>query len=153
MSSKLITHNFSLDLDKYRSHEHMIYRTLKDKRNNLTTTNVIPGTQCYINYLSLLVSLRDKWVSTGYLDLGMIPIIMGPSFMHEPLTKTLLPIIESKGLLIHPMPSVSFLIQDSMRGFTDYWAFRDDVADFLGTTPDKVTTKETLEKLMGVKFE
>lgn len=152
-SINFATYNFCLDSEKYKKHPDMIYSTLKDKRNGISTTNIIPGLQCYINYLELLVQLRDKWISTGYLDLGMIPIIMGPSFMHEVLVTTILPIVQSQKIKIYAMPGTSFMLYDSMKGTTEYWAFREDLAEFLGCPAEKVTTKAVISKLMNIKFE
>lgn len=148
-----ITYNFTFDENKYKKHPDMIYTTVKDKRNGISTTNLIPDLQCYINYLSLLVQLRDKWISTAYLDLGMIPIIVGPSFMHEVLVSTLLPIIQTKNLKIYAMPGSSFMLNGSMIGTTEYWSFRNDVAEFLDCSADRVTTRAVISKLTGVDVE
>ena len=153
MAVTFMTYNFSLDEQKYKTDEKMIYATLKDKRNGISTTNIIPGLQCYMNYLDLLLMLRDKWISTGYLDLGMIPIIVGPSFMHEALVSSILPIIQMNKLKVYAMPGTSFMLRDTMKSSTDYWAFRDDVAQFLGCDASKVTTRAVLEKIMGVTLE
>lgn len=153
MAVKFMTYNFTTNPDKYKSHPDIINGTIHDSRNGIDTTNIIPGLQCYVNYLDLLVMLRDKWISVGYLDLGMVPVIMGPSFMHEPLVTTLLPIIQSKGLKVMPMPGTSFMLGNSMVGSTEYWAFREDAAEFLGCHPDKVRTRDILSKLTGVEFE
>jgi hypothetical protein len=153
MAVSFMTYNFSLNEEKYKKHPQMIYSTLKDKRNGISTSHLIPGMQCYINYMDLLVLLRDKWISTGYLDLGMIPVIVGPSFMHEVLTTALLPSIKSQGLKVVPMPGSSFMLHNSMIGTTDYWAFRTDAADFLGCSPERVTTKAIISKLIGVVLE
>ena len=96
------TYNFCTDENKYKKHPNMIYASLSDKRNGISTTNLIPGMQSYVNYLDLLLMLRDKWISTGYLDLGMIPVIVAPSFMHEALVSGLLPTIQGQGLKVVP---------------------------------------------------
>lgn len=153
MAVTFMTYNFSLDAEKYKKHENMIYSTIKDKRNGISTTNLIPGMQAYINYLELLIMLRDKWISTAYLDLGMIPIIVGPSFMHEVLVNNLLPIIQSHNLKVYGMPGSSFMLNDTMKGTTEYWAFREDVANYLNCSPDKVNTKAVISKLTGVNLE
>ena len=149
--STIVTTNFLLGEDvQVSSSPEIIKETIKDNRNNISVVNLIPNTQGYLNYLKLLMSLRDKWVSVGYLDLGMIPIIMGPSFWHDVLVSTWLPNIKSAGLIVYPMPGVSLLCSNNMRGVTDYWAFRDDVAKFLDCDPSKVTTEMVFRKLMGV---
>lgn len=148
-----MTYNFSTDEDKYKKHPDMIYTSIKDKRNGISTTNLIPGMQAYANYLDLLLMLRDKWISTGYLDLGMIPVIVAPSFMHEALITSLLPIIQAQGLKVIPMPGSSFMLNNSMAETTDYWAFREDAAEYLGCRPDEVKTKDIISKLTGVVLE
>lgn len=148
-----MTYNFTTDESKYKKHKDMIYTTLKDKRNGITTTNLIPGFQAYINYLDLLLDIRDKWISTGYLDLGMIPVIVAPSFMQEAMVKGLLSVIQTQGLKVIPMPGTSFMLNNSMAETTDYWAFRDDAAAFLGCSPDKVRTKDIISKLIGENLE
>lgn len=152
MILKYELYNFSLDKNKYTNHPDMIYTELTDTRNGISTTNLIPGIQCYINYIELLLSFRDKWVSTGYLDLGMIPIIVGPSFMHEVLVNTILPVIQSNNLKIYALPATSFILYDTMKGTTDYWAFRSDVAKFLDCPEDRVTTRQVISKLMNMNL-
>lgn len=151
MPNKIVTYNFCRQ-DKNEEHKDMINRAMTDTRNGITTVKLIPNMQSYVNYMELLIMYRDKWVSTGYLDLGMIPIITGPSFMHEVLVRELLPKIESSGLIVQPMPATSFLLNSNRTGSTEYWAFRDDVGKYLGCKPEEVTFKAVLEKLIGVEF-
>lgn len=148
-----MTYNFQLDENKYKSDPNMIRSTLKDKRNGISTTNLIPGMQAYINYLDLLLMLRDKWISTGYLDLGMVPIIVAPSFMHEALITSLLPVIQAQELKVIPMPGTSFMLNNSMVETTDYWTFREDAAEYLDCEPGEVKTKNIISKLLGVELE
>lgn len=148
-----MTYNFSTDEEKYKKHKDMIYTTIKDKRNGISTTNLIPNLQAYANYLDLLLMLRDKWISTGYLDLGMIPVIVAPSFMQEALVTNLLPIIQGQGLKVVPMEGTSFMLNNSMADTTDYWIFRDDAAAYIGCRPEEATTKAIISKLVGVNFE
>ena len=151
MAVSFMTYNFTLDEDKYKNHKGALTQTFRDYRNNIETTYLVPdeGIGVYLNYLDLLIRLRDKWISTGYLDLGMIPIIYGPSFLHENLVNTLLPYIKRHNLKVYAMPSSSFMLHEGLKGKTEYWAFRDDVAEFLGCSPDKVTTKAVIYKLLG----
>lgn len=147
------TYNFVQDPEKYKNDTQLIKESFKDVRNGITTTGIVPGIQCYLNYMNLLLSVRNKWNSNGYLDLGMIPIVVGPSFLHQILLTKLQVSIADSGLKIHSMPSTSFLLSSSDMQFEDYWAFRSDVANFLETSPDKVTLKAVLEKLTGGEFE
>ena len=143
------TYNFKLEKEAIPAGVEYISSKLLDRRNNIEVVNLVPGIQSYINYLDLLMYLRGDWCSYGYLDLGMIPIIMAPSFMQEPITKLLLPVIKQSGLNIHSMPATSFLRKDTLTGTYEFWAFREDVGKFLGCSPDSVRTRMVLEKLTG----
>lgn len=151
MAVSFMTYNFTLEGEnEYKNHPKALPQTFKDYRNGIDTTYLVPSIDSYLNYLDLLIRLRDKWISTGYLDLGMIPIIYGPSFMHEVLITHLLPDIKKHNLQVYAMPGSSFMSRDNaMAGKTEYWAFRDDVAKFLGCSPDKVTTRAVIDKIRG----
>ena len=149
--ARIVTYNFTFDPNCEKSNPKCCRTTLTDRRNNIDVINIVPqGTKSYLNYLDLLISLRDKWVSVGYLDLGMIPILMGPTFMHETFVDSYFPIIQNMGLPLYAMPGVSFLCDSAVvRDVTDYWAFRDDVGKFLGMDPNKVRTKDVFNRIMG----
>ena len=148
-----LTYNFTLDPDRYPATSNMIHKKLIDLRNGIEVVNLIPNIESYINYLDYLMYIRDKWISVGYLDLGMIPLVMGPSFTHNEIKQSILPRIQKSGLDVHQMPSVSFMFSKSINYMTDIWVFRDDAAKFLNTTPDKVRTKDIIYKLYGGAYE
>jgi hypothetical protein len=148
-----MTYNFKLEDDNIK-HPSMIYQVIKDTRNDISVSKLIPDDlQCYINYLDLIVMFRNKWISTGYLDLGMIPVIYGPSFMHSYIVPSILSRCNEAGLKIEPMPGISFFKRNFKEDITDYWIFRDEAAKYLGCSTKEVTSKKLLSKLLRREFE
>ncbi len=150
---RFMTYNFCLEDKNFSNNPTSIKRVLVDSRNNIETNFLIPGVQSYLNYLNLLMLMRDKWYSTAYLDLGMIPIIVAPSFMQEALVNSILPNFSKTGLNIYPLPSSSFLSRNGYKGVAEYWAFRSDLAEYLNCDPLEVTTKKVMSDVMGVDYE
>ena len=111
-----------------------------DGRNNIRCMGITADLECYINYIRLLNGLRDRWVGFGYLDLGMIPAAMGPSFMHRAVTEVMSKLLGIKGVRAYALPSVSFLCDSRRLGTKDIWVFREDAAKAMGK--DTVTTEE-----------
>lgn len=147
---KEVYYNFTADGLKYANVEGKIETELKDTRNGFRTIDLVPGIESYLNYLDLLMKYRNRWVNVGYLDLGMIPIIMGPSFLHKSLVEIYTNKLTEAGLKLIPVPAVSFMYQTpTLKNITDYWAFRDDVSMLLAKAPKDVRTKDVFEKVLG----
>ena len=63
----------------------------------------------YINYIELLNLHRNDWKNVGYLDLGMMPLVMAPSFMQELLTDSLCKFANRLNIPVYSMPPVSVM--------------------------------------------
>ena len=93
-----LTYNFSTELDANFTHPQMTRKEFKDTRNGIVSFGLVPGIDSYLNYLDTLLKRREDWVSVGYLDLGMIPLIVGPSILHNALTRRYIPLFAAAGL-------------------------------------------------------
>lgn len=120
-----------------------------DYRNGIVCINPTCDLECYLNYIELLNANRDKWKNVGYLDLGMVPILMAPSFMQSHLLNVVTDIANSYKLPIYWLPPVS-LMQDGCRLQTqDIWAFREDIARVAGYSSDEeVSTAKLIRHFM-----
>lgn len=116
-----------------------------DYRNGITCINPTCDLECYLNYIELLNSKRDEWKNYGYLDLGMVPILMAPSFMQAALLDSVNKLANAYKLPIYWMPPVT-LLQDKCRIQTqDIWAFRSDIARIAGyKSEDEVSTAKLI---------
>lgn len=128
---------------------------LLDRRNNIVSSYNTLDFKCYNNYLTLLLENRDKWKNYGYLDLGLIPVIMGPSWLHDRLVEALLPIAGKMKLELIELPGASFASNKNYSTVKDYWCKRVVASEFLGVDYTKVRTSDVLLKLIkgGVEFE
>ncbi len=108
-----------------------------DKRNNLYVTNCTFDIQCYINYINLLNRYSSAWSciqkNVGHLDLGMIPLVMGPLFLQQKLRDVLVPFAKDISLPIYSMPGVANMME-SGRAYKiqDIWVYREDVEKIVG---------------------
>lgn len=107
-------------------------KKIMDLRNGIVCKEPTLDFECYLNYLQLLNSMRDKWVNTGYLQLGMIPVIMAPQFMHNSFFETFLR-MNDVDIKFHTMQSVSLMKSNYITRDHDLWVFREDAARVVGT--------------------
>lgn len=143
-----LTYNFKEKEDLYLPGRYVHESMLKDKRNGISCMRPTLDIECYINYINLLNSVRNKWQSYGYLDYGMLPWFMPPSFMLVPEIKLqFLSAAQRLGVRCYEMPAVSLLYNNTIIAEKDLWVFRKDVADALGLDYKKVTTEEIFRRL------
>lgn len=110
----------------------------KDLRNGFMCVNPTFDLECYLNYIELLNIMISDWRSFGYLDLGMMPVIMGPSFMQEALRMRLLPVLSEHNVPVYSMPPVSLMYEACNLPLEDVWIFREDAAKLVGGS-NKIT--------------
>lgn len=121
----------------------------KDYRNEIMCVHPTVDWECYFNYLELLENHKNKWKSFGYLDLGMMPVVMGPSFMHEALMRDIVPRLEQikrkhPDLKYYYMAPVAFFKENVKLSFKDIWMFREDAAKVMNGGTKNVSAIEFL---------
>lgn len=144
----LQTYNFKLenyDYKKVPGYE----GEFKDIRNGIVCVAPTFDLECYLNYIQLLNLHRDKWKSFGYLDLGMMPLVMAPSFMQTMIKPVLLEAMRELKVDCWPLPPVSVMYESSRMPEEDIWVFKKDVARALNMDEDKVTLERLLRRIMG----
>lgn len=142
------TYNFKLEPQDFEN-VYAVKGEYRDLRNGFICVDPTVDIECYLNYISLLNLNRDKWRSYGYLDLGMMPLVMGPSFMHEHLRNGLVSIMTKYGIPCYDMPPVSNMYASCKLPYDDVWMFKSDVAKVTGISEDKLTL-ERLIRWCGV---
>lgn len=119
---------------------------IKDTRNHITTRDFYFGDpEGYCNYLRRV--LESPRTSYGYLDLGMIPIIMAPPILHPVIQSILLGKLSKAKLDVYPLPAKSMCSAFDPKNITDYWMFREDAAKFVGKDLLKVTSEDVIRKV------
>lgn len=113
----------------------------RDNRNGIVCVNPTCDVDCYVNYIRYLNLHRDDWRSYGYLDLGMIPLVMGPSFLHEALYKYVVQKVAHTEIQMYNMPPVSFLYEVCKMPVQDVWVFKDEAASVVGVTSEQLNTE------------
>ena len=144
----LQTYNFKLenyDYKKVPGYE----GEFKDIRNGIVCVAPTFDLECYLNYIQLLNLHRDKWKSFGYLDLGMMPLVMAPSFMQTMIKPVLLEAMRELKVDCWLLPPVSVMYESSRMPEEDIWVFKKDVARALNMDEDKVTLERLLRRIMG----
>lgn len=144
----LETYNFKLEnynYEKVPGHEGQH----KDLRNGIICIAPTFDLECYLNYIQLLNFHRDKWKSFGYLDLGMMPLAMAPSFMQTSIKPILVKAMKQMEIDCISLPPVSVMYETSRMPEEDIWVFKSDVAEKFGIDKDKVTLERLLRRLMN----
>lgn len=112
-------------------------RHVRDTRNGIVCYK--PGTdpiRSYLNYIDLLNLHRNEWRNTGYLDLGMMPLVMGPSFLQDILVDAICDFASKLKLQVYTMPPVSMMFTKCNVTTPDIWVFKKDIARIMGLGED-----------------
>lgn len=139
------TYNFKFDIEE----DEVVYSEHRDYRNGIICCNSTMDLQCYLNYIEYLNMHRDKWKTNGYLDLGLMPFAMGPSFMHNVLQPQLLQLAKILGVSSLLMPAVSLMYDKPIWTGTDIWLYKDEVAKRTGIPESKLTLEKLLRWCMN----
>ncbi|MBQ2885879.1 MAG: hypothetical protein IJE43_19310 [Alphaproteobacteria bacterium] len=117
-----------------------------DARNGIACTNPSLDLECYLNYLQLLNDLKDSWKSVGYLHLGMMPVVMAPSFMQRPCTNIICSKLDALDIKYYSLPAVSLLYENCKMSDRDIWVFREDAAKLFNVP--NITASDFLRRLL-----
>lgn len=99
-----------------------------DRRNNIYCVSPTMDYEMYYNYISYLNQVRGDWCRNGYLDAGMVPYIMWPSFMDNSIVlEQMRNVVRALGIDIITVPAVTYLKQNYVSTGRDYWIFKDDL--------------------------
>lgn len=136
---KRVTHNFKRlmnddgtflkDWSRWRdSKEKEGHKFVYDRRNDIYCMDPTMDYEMYYNYLMYLNSSYNEWRTYGYLDMGMVPYMMWPSFMDSSTVLEYMRGVARKvGITLIQVPGVSFLKDSYVANGTDYWVFREDL--------------------------
>ena len=116
-------------------------KAYRDERNGIYCYRL--GTdylQTYINYIELLYLHRKEWKGTGYLDLGMMPLVMAPSFMQELLTDILCRFANQLNIPVYSLPPVSMFFEKCKIPVNDVWVYKKDVARVMQLEEDETVS-------------
>lgn len=119
-----------------------------DKRNGIWCLNPTEDIVMYRNYIEYLNSCYSDWVNYGYLDAGLVPLLMGPSFVADNLNSQVMEIAKVWRVPLHPMKAVSFLNKGYVGGTKDIWVKKEDLARVLGVSEEKATLSYLLNEIV-----
>lgn len=137
------TYNFKIEPYDYSVPDGCVGE-FRDYRNGFICVNPTPDLECYINYIELLNLHRDKWKSVGYLDLGMMPIAMLPSFLPNSIKEALVNIMNTYNIPCYNMPPVSVMNSVCKLPEDDIWVFKSDVSAVTGIPENQLTLERFL---------
>lgn len=124
-----------------------------DKRNGIWCLSPTYDLHCYLNYIKYLNLHYSEWKAYGYLDLGLVPILICPSFMADEMNEQVGTLAKSWTCPVYSMKSTSFL-QSGYNGMTnDVWVRREDLAQMLGVPLKQATTSKFLEAALNLMGE
>ena len=135
-------------MEQYKASGGTVYR---DQRNNIFCMAPSMDLQCYINYLVFLNSQRENWKEANlhYLDAGLVPYIMAPSFMHDILVQNTGNLIDGRKVEKFFLKPVSFLCNGYVGGSKDVWIKKTDLAEILGVPVDKASIIDLFRSRVG----
>lgn len=104
----------------------------RDKRNGIICIKPTMDFQMQYNYLKYLYSQRHEWNelvnNTCYLDMGLIPYIMFPSFMEDiQVIDWMRKAVFQANVELITLPSITFLAKSYGNVSKDSWIFREDL--------------------------
>lgn len=117
------------DWTKWREEQEKLgNKFIYDRRNDIYCMNPTMDYEMYYNYLNFLNSSYNEWRTYGYLDMGMVPYMMWPSFMDSSnVLEHMRGVARKVGITLIQVPGVSFLKDSYVANGTDYWVFREDL--------------------------
>lgn len=133
------TRNFILIPDDTVISDEEMKNARVDRRNNILCLEPTFDWDCWINYINLLNSVRDKWVNTSYIDMGMVPLLMAPTFMNESMVKPVYNIVNQCGIRVYPTNPIPLMVEKTRSQTKDLWAFKSDVARVIGIPENKLS--------------
>lgn len=121
-------------------------QVFSDRKNGISTKKIwmdAPLIQ-YYNYIQLLNANRDSWVSNGYLDLGMMPIVACPEWLYTFLRDKLVSdvIVNKYGVKYYSMKPTSMLLERPGTSSEDIWIFKEDLVNALNKMGKNVTPQQ-----------
>ena len=119
-----------------------------DRRNGIYCIEPTRDIICYKNYLDYLNSCYNEWKSYGYFDMGMIPLIMAPSFMQDAMNSALMAIVENWKIQVFSMRPVS-LLGGTYIGSKDAWVRRRDFAMATGMDVNTASLSDYLNRILS----
>ena len=138
------TYNFCTADYDYTVNE-VLDRDFVDIRNTIVCHRPTMDWDCYRNYIKFLNSQAFRWVNHGYLDLGLVPLAMAPSFMQSSVVEKMQSYARTIGVTGYLMPSVSLLLGRSQNLGNDLWVPKIELARALGIPEEKATLSYVLE--------
>ena len=140
------TINFEVIPDDVKIPDNLEYAY--DRRNGIICYRPTLDFKCYYNYIQYLNLNKDAWVSNGYLDMGMMPLVMLPSFFPDKIKDLISKTLRAQGIKVYAMSPVSNL-KGTYRGVTsDIWVFRKDLAKVLNVREKEATLSNWLRMVM-----
>lgn len=128
-----VTYNFR---EKDYDYDKTVYDgELYDARLGITCHNPTFDAEMLLNYYDFINRNRDSWTSIGYLDMGMMPFIMFPTFMqYDEFVGPYLKFLNAFDIHGYQMRPVSFFNPryGKRSTFKDVWVFKEDVAKVMG---------------------
>lgn len=147
----LETYNFKTQPYAYSPEElkAMVKGQFKDERTGIICNDPVISLEGYLNYIELLNGLRSDWVCTRFIDFGMMPLVMAPSFYHNLIKEELVKIAKVYDIPWFAVESISPLRVNYKSQDTDIWVYKSDVARVMGTTEDQVTLSRFIRWCKG----
>ncbi len=124
---------------------------LYDVRNGIWCIDPTLDFVCYKNYINLLNMYYDNWVTYGYLDMGLVPLFMWPSFMTDVMAEAAPELSAKLNIELIPMRPVSFLLGKYSDINKDMWIRKSELADFLKCPIGKATLSNLLVQVCAVE--
>ena len=133
-------------------------QAIYDTRTGFYVNRLKVNLGTYINYLELVWARKHYWVDLCFLDLGFIPLVMGPTFMQTSLIEIIPQKLARYGVTLAYFEARSFLKVEYSSAIDDIWISRDDAEKITGIDKFKVRTIDIINKIMedeanGAKHE
>lgn len=124
---------------------------LLDTRNSIYCLDPTMDIECYKNYIDYLNAHYNEWRSYGYMDMGLVPITLEPSFLKSWWEGTRYKLPMLLNCPVYSLRAVSFLNNGYVGSTKDSWVRRCDLAVSLGVPEEKATLSTLLERLGSVE--
>lgn len=126
-------------------------RVMRDERTGVSTYTRGPkyiDLFTILNYMMMIDRDKANWTNYGYLDLGLIPLVIEPQISENNFKSRILPVALEAGLDVRELPGMS-MTRDYVKGLgKELWVTRESANSYLGTEDNRATTKGVYCKLL-----
>ena len=145
----MLTYNFKTQPYAYETPYKGEYR---DLRSGFVCKDPTGDLQCYINYIDLLNEERQNWNNYAYLDFGLMPLVMLPTFLmhNSQIEDALVKMVRNLNVTCYSLPASSVMYKSVNLPKNDIWVEKAEIARVLNCDVHEASLSRLLRRVTRV---